>query len=121
MTILADYPPAAPRAAAWFLFVSYAVGGPAFAAVEAVSHLMSERFGYWPEFLYAVFLMQFVCSLMMLKRRLAIPALMMLTLISLGAMASHFRIHSPLTSLPALGYTAVQVWLALRIRRGESR
>lgn len=44
-----------------------------------------------------------------------------LTLITLGAVVSHLRIASPSTALPAVAYTALQVWVGLERRGGAGR
>ena len=103
--------------AGWFLLVSYAVGSPAFAIVEARTGLFSERFNYPPEFLYLVAAAQFVCSFVLFARALAPWSALALTVLSVGAVFSHLRINSVITALPALMYTAIQVWYGLRMYR----
>jgi hypothetical protein len=98
-----------------FLFVSYALAPPVFAIVEARTGIFSERFAYPPAFLYFVSATQFVCAFGLLRRALAPWSIVVLTVLSLGAVYAHFRIDSPLTSIPALVYTAVQVWYGLRL------
>lgn len=105
------------RIAGWFLFVSYAVGSPIFAIVEWRTGMFSERFDFPPEFLLLVSGTQFVCALVLFKRALAPWSLAVLTVLSIGAVYSHFRIGSPLTSLPALGYTALQAWYWVQVCR----
>jgi len=101
----------------WFLVLSYAIGSPAFAIVEARSGLFSQRFDYSPEFLYLVSGVQFVCSLVLFNRSVAPWSAIVLTALSLGAVVSHIRIDSPVTALPALVYTAIQIWYGLRMYR----
>lgn len=105
------------RVAGWFLTLSYGLGSPAYALVEARTGLFSERFDYPPEFLYLVSGMQFVCALVLFVRSVAPWSSAILTVLALGAVASHFRIDSPLTALPALGYAVIQTWYGLRIYR----
>lgn len=105
------------RVAGWFLTLSYALGSPAYAIVEARTRLFSERFDYPPEFLYLVAATQFMCALVLFKRSLAPWSSAILTVLALGAVYSHFRIGSPVTSLPAVGYTLLQVWYGIRIYR----
>ena len=101
----------------WFLTLSYALGAPAYAIVEARTGLFSERFDYSPEFLYLVAAGQFACSLVLFVRRLAPWSSAVLTILALGAVVSHFRIGSPITSLPAVGYVAIQIWYGSRMYR----
>jgi hypothetical protein len=103
--------------AGWFLFLSYAVGSPVFALIEARTGLFSARFDYPPEFLYLVSGVQFVCALVLFKRALAPWSVLVLTIISVGAVFSHFRIDSPITSLPAVMYTIIQIWYGYRMHR----
>jgi hypothetical protein len=44
-----------------------------------------------------------------------------LTVVTLGAIASHLRIESPSTALPALAYTLVQVWVGLESRASAAQ
>jgi hypothetical protein len=104
-------------ATGWFLFLSYAIGSPVFAIVEAMTGLFSARFNYPPEFLYLVSGAQFVCSLVLFMRPLAPWSVMVLTIITLGAVISHLRIDSAVTALPALMYTVIQIWYGLRMYR----
>lgn len=118
-----DRKPGAPkpgrwqRVSGWFLFLSYAVGSPVFAMVEAKTGIFSERFNYPSEFLYFVSGVQFVCAFMLFKRALAPWSSVVLTVLSLGAVMSHLRINSVVTSLPALAYTIIQVWYGIQMYR----
>jgi len=103
--------------AGWFLTLSYAVGAPLYAIIEAKTGIFSERFDYSPAFLYFVAGTQFVCSLVLFVRFLAPWSIAVLTVLALGAVASHFRIDSPVTALPALGYTVIQIWFGIRVHR----
>ncbi len=100
------------RAARWFLIIAYGVGSPAFAIAEAVSGIFSARFGYPPEFLYLVSVLQFASAALLLFRRFELVSLALLTIMSLGAIYSHFRIDSPLTALPSLAFTIIQMMYA---------
>jgi hypothetical protein len=66
--------------------------------------------------IYLVCIVQVVCAASVLVRRLAPWAAAALTVTTLGAVASHVRIGSPMTALPALIYTAVQLWFGFRTR-----
>ena len=101
----------------WFLFLSYFIGAPVFAIVEARTGLFSGRFDYPPEFLYLVSATQFLCSLVLFKRALAPWSTGLLTAITVGAVISHLRIGSAATALPALIYTAIQIWYGIRMKR----
>jgi hypothetical protein len=111
------------RAIAWFLAVSYSIGAPLGAFVELRGSFLSTRFGLPAGLIYLVSAIQLACALLILSRRHASLAAMVLSVTTIGAAASHLRIGSPLTSIPALLFTAVQVWFALRycaIRRSAS-
>ena len=108
------------RRIGWFLTVSYAIGAPAFSIAEALTGVISQRFHYPPTFLYLVGGTQFICSLVLFLRRLAPWSAAVLTVLAIGAAASHFRIGSPMTSLPALTYVALQVWYGIRVYRQNS-
>lgn len=108
------------RVVAGFLSLSYLLGGPVTAVAEYQRHALSERFGYPPEFIYLTCVVQLLCSVGVLVRPTAPWAAAALTIITLGAIASHLRIDAPLTALPALFYTAVQIWFGLETRRSTS-
>ena len=103
--------------AGWFLLLSYAVGAPAFAIVEAKTGLFSARFDYAPEFLYLVSGAQFICSLVLFVRVLAPWSIIVLTVITIGAVFSHLRIDSVISALPAVIYMAIQIWYGFRAYR----
>jgi hypothetical protein len=101
--------------AGWFLLVTYTLGALVFAFLEFSGNVMSARFDYPPALIYLVSAIQIPCAIALLFPRLILPSLAVFTALSLGAVASHFRIGSPMTSLPAIAYTVIQVWLAYRI------
>lgn len=103
--------------AAGFLAISYGIGGPLTAFVEFRSHAISERFELPPELIYLTCVVQLVCSVTLFSRQLAAWSAAALTVITLGAAASHLKVGSPLTAIPALFYTAVQVWFAIKSHR----
>jgi len=105
------------RVAGWFLFLSYAIGSPIFAIVESKTGVFSERFNYPPEFLYLVSAVQFICALVLFRRALAPWSAVILTVFTVGAVISHLKINSPVTALPALMYTAVQIWYGSQMYR----
>jgi len=105
------------RVARWFLVLSYGVGSPLFALAEFRTGMFSERFDFPPEFLYLTSGVQFLAALMLFQRRFVPWSIVVLTVLSVGAIYSHFRIDSPLTALPALAYTAIQVWYGFRVYR----
>jgi uncharacterized membrane protein YphA (DoxX/SURF4 family) len=102
------------RFAAWFLALSYGIGAPLTAYLEYASHTFSERFGYPATLIYLTCAVQLVCAVGVLVRPYARWAAVALTVITVGAIVSHLRIGSPLTAVPAIAYTAIQVWVALR-------
>ncbi len=101
-----------------FLAISYGLAAPLTAWAEFAGSALSERFGYPAAFIYLVCAVQVVCALGVLRRSLAPLAAAVLTVITLGALVSHLMIGSPLTSLPAIAYSAIQVWFGLA-SRGE--
>ena len=108
--------PARPplRAVAWFLAVSYGVGGPLGAFFEYNSSVLSERFDLPAALIYLGSVVQFSCALLVLSRRHARMAAVALSVTTIGAAGSHVRIGSPLTAIPALLMTALQIWFAAR-------
>lgn len=104
----------------WFLAVAYGIGSPVFAVAEAMTGVFSARFDYPPEFLYFVSAVQFACVLLLVFRRAVLMGLAALTVLSLGAVYSHFKIGSPLTAIPSLVFTAMQVWYGYRVYRGSA-
>jgi len=109
------------RLVAWVLAISYMVGAPLAAFLEYNGQTLSERFDYPPGFIYATCIVQLFCSVGLLLPRLASWAAALLTVIALGAIASHLKIGSPLTALPAFAYAAVQVWFITASRAKAPR
>jgi FtsH-binding integral membrane protein len=105
------------RVVAWIIAVSYLVGAPVAAFLEFSAQMMSGRFGYPPLFIYATCAAQIVLSVGILVPRFAVWSAAILTVIAVGAVASHLRIGSPLTALPALAYVALQLWFIATSRR----
>jgi len=105
------------RVAAGFLALSYAIGAPLTAYIEYTGHVLSVRFGLPPALVYLTCAVQLLASIGVLVRSLAPWAAAALTVITVGAIASHLKIGSPLTALPAVVYTVIQVWFGLRSRR----
>ena len=116
--------PARDRAvnmARWVLVVSYGLGAPAVAMLEVTRHVLSHRFGYPPALVYVTCAVQFLCAVALLLRRFVPQAAGILTVTTLGAAYSHVRIGSPMTAIPALLYTALQVWVGVGSRRPDRR
>lgn len=109
-------PGRAVRVATWFLVASYAVGAPVAAVLEYRDHLLSGRFDWPPALIYLTCAVQFVCALGLLVRRFIPWAAAALTVTTLGAIYSHLRIGSPVTAVPGVFYTAVQVWVGVADR-----
>jgi len=109
--------PKSLRVVYWLLFFSYLIGSPAMMVVEFRGQLLSERFGYVPEIIYIVGIVQVLSVLLLRVRPAALWSLVVLTVLSLGAVWSHLKIGSPLTSVPALVYTALQIWLGVYVYR----
>ena len=106
------------RIGAWFLAISYGIGAPLTAVIEYRSQTFSQRFDLPPELIYLTCAVQLVCSIGVLIRPFATWAAAALTVTTLGAIGSHLRIGSPVTSLAAVFYTAVQIWFGLSWQRG---
>jgi hypothetical protein len=104
------------RRAAGFLAISYGIGAPWTAILEFRHHMLSQRFDLPSELIYLSCAAQVVCAVGVLVRPFASWAAAALTIISLGAIASHLKIASPVTAIPALFYTVVQVWFGLQSR-----
>ena len=101
------------RGISWFLAISYFIGAPLTAFLEYKGQTFSERFDYPPELIYVTCTVQFICAMGVLIPRFAAVSAAALTVTTLGAIASHLKIGSPLTVLPALFYTAIQVWFGI--------
>jgi len=102
------------RIAAGFLSITYGIGALVTVFLEYRRHLFSERFELPPELIYLVCAVQLGCAIGVLLRKFAPWSAAVLTVITLGAIASHLRIGSPLTTLPAVFYSVVQVWFGIR-------
>ena len=87
------------------------------AALEYRGQVISQRFDLPPELIYLTSILHVFCALGVLIRPFAIWAAAGLVLITLGATGAHFRIGSPLTALPAILYSALQIWFGLNCRR----
>ena len=109
------------RVAAWFLALSYGLGGPVTAWIEFRGQTLSERFDLPPALIYLTCVVQLACSIGVLVRPFAVWAAVALTVITLGAIASHVRIGSPATSVAAIVYTAIQIWFGLMSRARTTR
>jgi DoxX-like family len=105
------------RWAGWCLAVSYGVGAPVTAILELGSHLLSRKFDYPPALILLVCGIQLACAAVILVPSLAPWAAAALTVTTLGAVASHIRIGSPATAVPAALFTALQLWYGLKMRR----
>lgn len=101
------------RGIAIFLSLSYAIGAPYTMVLEYRDQLLSQRFGYPEEFIYFICAVQFFCAIGLLIWPLVRWAAAILTVITLGAIYSHFKIESPSTAIPALFYTVLQIWVGL--------
>ena len=104
------------RVAAWILAVGYGLGAPVTVFLELRDATLSQRFDVPPALIHATCAVQLVCVFAVFSRRAAPWAAAALTGITLGAVVCHLRIGSPLTAIPALAFTAVQVWFGLASR-----
>jgi len=101
--------------------VSYGLGAPVVTVLEYRSAVLSQRFALPATLIYVTAAVQVVCVPLLFSRRHTVKAAVALTVISLGAVFSHFRIGTPLTAIPAIGFTALQIWVAARVGRGHRR
>ena len=102
------------RIVAWFLAVFYIVGVPVVAYLEFHDQLLSHRFDLPATLIYFTCVVQILCAPALLVRKLAPWAAVALSVITIGAIGSHLRIGSPVTTIPALIATATQVWFGVR-------
>ena len=109
------------RVARWFLVVAYGLGSPAFGVAEALTGVFSARFDYSPEFIYFVSVTQFCSALLLALGRFRLASLCILTVMSLGAIYSHFKIGSPWTALPSTAFTVIQVWYGYLLLRSNQK
>jgi hypothetical protein len=98
---------------AGFLAVSYGVGAPLAAVLEFQHQVFSARFGVSPLLVYLTSAVQFMSAVGVLIRPVASWGAAALTVTTLGAIAAHVRIGSPLTAGPAVAYTVLQIWFGL--------
>ncbi len=112
--------PPGVRIAAWILAVSYGLGSSAALLIELRSQLFSARFDVPPQLLFIALPIQLVCAAGVLTVRYAPAAAVVLSVTTVGAALAHFRIGSPLTALPAIGYTVLQLWFAAAAHRWRS-
>jgi len=97
-----------------FLSLSYGIGAPFTMFLEYSDHLLSQRFGYYSLFIYLICIVQFLCAIGILIRPYTRRSAYILSIITLGAIYSHFQIESPVTAIPALIYTVLQIWVGLK-------
>jgi hypothetical protein len=85
--------------------------------LELRGHVLSQRFDLPPALILAVCGLQLACAAGVLVPRFAPWAAALLSATSLGAIGAHIRIGSPVTALPAVLFTVLQVWYGLASRR----
>ncbi|HSR50877.1 MAG TPA: DoxX family protein [Acidobacteriota bacterium] len=107
--------------AAGFLALSYGLGAPWAAYVEYSTPGLSSHFGLPVWFIYAVCSLQIFSALGVLWRATAFWSASLLTVTTLGAIAVHLKVAEPLSAIPAVLYTALQIWFATRIRAANLR
>lgn len=108
------------RATAWFLAIGYGIAAPVVAVLEYRAALFSSRFDVPASLVYVTAMVQFGCAIAIPVPRLASGAAVVLSVTSIGAMGAHLRIGSPLTALPAVLFTALQLWFAGATRQRTS-
>lgn len=106
-----------PRRLAWFLAVSYVAAAPVMVVLESRDALFSQRFDLPAWLIYGTVVVQVVSVVLIVSERHAQKAALVLSATTLGALFSHIRIGSPLTAIPALAFTVVQLWLAVQLGR----
>lgn len=109
------------RRVAVFLTVSYAVAAPVVAVLEYRGALLSQRFDVPPELIYLTAVVQLVSVAGIVMNRFARTAAAALSVITLGAVAAHLRIGSPLTAIPAIVYTLLQIWFGISSHRLQKK
>jgi hypothetical protein len=102
------------RVAGWFLAISYGIGAPVTAIAELRGPALSEKFGLPSELIYLTCAIQLASSPALLIRPLARWPALALTIVTVGAIGAHLYIGSPLAAVPALFYTAVQIWFGVK-------
>lgn len=100
--------------------MSYGLGSSAALMIELRNQLFSTRFDVPQELLFLVLPIQVVCAVGVLTKRYAPLAAGVLSMTTVGAALAHFRIGSPLTAVPAIGYTILQLWFAIAAYRWRS-
>jgi hypothetical protein len=103
------------RPVGWFLAVSYGIGAPLIAILQYSNSVLSARFDLPPWLIYLTAAIQLSCVPLILSRRYVRSAAFALSATTVGAAISHIRIGSPPTALPAVVYTAVQLWFGVRV------
>ena len=117
--VIIDPHPRLSRVAAWFLAVSYGVGAPLGAYFEFSRAALSDRFDLPAWLIYLSSVLQLVCAPLIVSRRYRRLAAALLTLTTIGAAGSHVRIGAPLTAIPALVFSAIQIWVGLLPKLGQ--
>lgn len=107
------------RSVGGFLAVSYGIGAPWAGVLEYRSQVLSLRLDIPPVLVYLTCAVQLACAIGVLVRPVASWAAAALTVTTLGAIALHLRTGSPLTAIPAVFFTVVQVWFGLKRRPSE--
>jgi lipoprotein signal peptidase len=110
------YPKRWVRVTSWFLAITYGVGAPLTIFYEYRDQTFSERFNLPSLVIYATGTIQIICAFGILRRATAMWSAAALTVITIGAIGAHLRIGSPMTAVPALAYTAIQVWVGYQRR-----
>jgi hypothetical protein len=83
------------------------------ALLEIRGHVFSDRFDYPSAFILAVCAIQLACAAVILIPRFAVWAAAVLSVTTVGAIASHIRIGSPDRAVPALLFTLLQLWYGI--------
>ena len=103
-----------------FLSLSYGVGAIVSALLEYRNQLFSERFELSSGLVLIVFAVQLVCAVGVLIPRYIRASTVCLTVTTIGAIYAHLKIGSPESSIAAVVYTAIQIWLWILAGRQDA-
>jgi hypothetical protein len=109
------------KSVALLLAASYGIGSPIVVVLEYRGALLSDRFDLPPSLIYLTSFVQIACVPFLFSSRHAAKAAALLSILTLGAVFSHLRMESPVTAIPAVLFTGLQLWFAFELRGRTSR
>jgi FtsH-binding integral membrane protein len=98
--------------ARWTLVVLYPIGIALLGWLEITQRTISQRLNLPPWMIWGGSAVQVLCVVGLAYRRSASWAALGLTATTLGAAGAHLRVGAPLHAIPALAFTALQLWIA---------